>query len=164
MITYLIILICFTVKKKKEKGASQNFIGAFVKIALLNKYYVEEKYKIVKNNIIKLLVKIKSMEELTIKEAQKIVDNWIKGNTKGYWQPPNIMLRLMEEVGELARVINHKFGEKKKKSKEVDKEISSELADVLYDVICIANSLEIDLYKALRDTISKYEERDKNRH
>ncbi len=104
------------------------------------------------------------MEKLTIKKSQEIVDNWIKSNTKGYWQLPNMMLRLMEEVGELARAVNHKFGEKQKKSEEIDKEISSELSDVFYDIICIANSLEIDLEKSFKDTISKYEKRDKNRH
>lgn len=77
---------------------------------------------------------------------------------------PNMMLRLMEEVGELARAINHKFGEKRKKPKEAEKEISSELADVLYDIICIANCLNIDLEKALRNIIKKYEKRDKHRH
>ncbi len=95
---------------------------------------------------------------------QKNVDDWIKTNTKGYWKAPNIMLRLMEEVGELARAINHKFGEKKKKPGEAEKEISSELADVLYDVICIANCLGIDLEKAFRNIIKKYEKRDKHRH
>lgn len=94
---------------------------------------------------------------------QKIVDNWIKTNTKGYWKPNNIMLRLMEEVGELARAINHKFGEKRRKSVEKDKEISSELADVLYDIICLANALNIDLEDAFKRTMEKYEKRDKYR-
>jgi len=101
---------------------------------------------------------------MDIKKMQKIVDNWIKTNTKGYWKPSNMMLRLMEEVGELARAINHRFGEKRKKQKEADKEISSELADVFYDIICIANSLNIDLEDAFKHTIEKYEKRDKYRH
>jgi len=99
-----------------------------------------------------------------IKKMQKIVDDWIKTNTAGYWKPANMMLRLMEEVGELARAINHKFGEKKEKPGEVDKEISNELADVLYDIICIANSLDIDIEEAFKDIIEKYEKRDKYRH
>lgn len=98
------------------------------------------------------------------KEMQKIVDDWIKTNTKGYWKPNNMMLSLMEEIGELARAMNHKFGEKRKKSEEIDKEISSELADVLFDIICIANSLNIDLKDAFKHTMEKYEKRDKHRH
>lgn len=101
---------------------------------------------------------------MEIKEMQKIVDKWIRANTKGYWEPNNIMLRLMEEVGELSRAINHKFGEKKKKAGETDEEIGSELADVLYTITCLANSLDIDMENALKVVLKKYEKRDKDRH
>ncbi len=98
-----------------------------------------------------------------MKEMQKKVDKWIKTNTRGYWKPTTMTLRLMEEVGELSREINHKFGEKTKKLTEEEKEISYELADILYIVICIANSLDIDLEDALDKVIEKYEKRDKHR-
>ncbi len=107
------------------------------------------------------MIKNKSVD---LKQMQKIVDGWIKTNTKGYWKPSNMMLRLMEEVGELSRAINHKFGEKRKKSEEVDQEISSEIADVVFTIICIANSLQINLEEAFKQMIEKYEKRDKHRH
>ena len=94
---------------------------------------------------------------------QKKVDDWIKTNTKGYWKPLTMMARLTEEVGELAREINHRYGEKSKKATEEEKEISSEIADVLYILICIANSIDIDLETAFNKVLEKYEKRDKNR-
>ena len=99
-----------------------------------------------------------------MKKMQQIVDEWVKENTRGYWKPNNIMLRLMEEVGELAREINHRFGEKPKKASEENKEIGQEIADVLFTIICLANSLGIDLEKAFNQMIDKYNKRDKNRH
>lgn len=94
---------------------------------------------------------------------QKKVDDWIKTNTSGYWKPLSQMVRLTEEVGELAREINHRYGEKTKKSTEEEKEISSEIADVLYILICIANSTGVDLEDAFNKVLEKYEKRDKNR-
>ena len=94
---------------------------------------------------------------------QKKVDDWIKTNTQGYWKPLTMMARLTEEVGELAREINHRYGEKTKKSTEEEKEISSEIADVLYILICIANSMEIDLENAFNKVLEKYDKRDKDR-
>ena len=96
---------------------------------------------------------------------QKKVDDWIKTNTstQTYWKPLSMMARLTEEVGELAREINHRYGEKTKKSTEEEKEISSEIADILYILVCIANSMEIDLETAFNKVLEKYEKRDKNR-
>lgn len=101
---------------------------------------------------------------MEIKEIQKIVDDWIKNNTPGYWKPNNIMLRLMEEVGELAREVNHRFGEKPKKSREENKDIGYEVADVVFTLICLVNSLDIDLEDAFEHVMEKYKKRDKNRH
>jgi len=101
---------------------------------------------------------------MEIKEIQKITDDWIRENTNGYWKPNNIMLRLMEEVGELAREINHKYGEKPPKPEEKDKDIGDEVADVLFTLICLVNSLDIDLEESFRKVIEKYESRDANRH
>jgi len=100
---------------------------------------------------------------MEIKEMQKKVDEWIKTNTKGYWKPSNMALRLMEEVGELAREINHKYGEKTKKTTEKENEISSEIADILYILVCMANAMDIDLEDAFNNVLEKYEKRDKNR-
>lgn len=95
---------------------------------------------------------------------QKITDRWIIENTRGYWKPNNIMLRLMEEIGELSREINHQFGEKPKKSTDKNKEISHEIGDVLFTIACLSNSLNIKLDKAFQYTMKKYDKRDKERH
>ncbi len=102
---------------------------------------------------------------MQIQEMQKKVDDWIKKNTRTqtYWKPLSMMARLTEEVGELAREINHRYGEKTKKANEKEKEISSEIADILYILVCIANSMEIDLEDAFNKVLEKYEKRDKNR-
>ena len=100
---------------------------------------------------------------MEIKDTQKIVDNWIKETAKGYWKPNNIILRLMEEVGELAREVNHRYGEKVPKPDEDDKDIGYEAADVIFTLICLLNSLDIDLEEAFKHTMEKYTERDKNR-
>ncbi len=100
---------------------------------------------------------------MEIKEMQKKVDKWVKENTPGYWKPANMMLRLTEEVGELAREINHRYGEKSKKTSEEKKEIDSEIADVLFTLICIANSMNIDLDDAFDKVLEKYDKRDKER-
>jgi len=96
---------------------------------------------------------------------QKKVDDWIKNNTstQTYWKPLSMMARLTEEVGELAREINHRYGEKTKKEKEKEKEISSEIADILYILVCMANSMDIDLENAFNNVLEKYEKRDKDR-
>lgn len=98
-----------------------------------------------------------------MRKFQKLVDQWI-GKNYGYWKPTSIILRLMEEVGELAREVNHRFGEKPRKKSETEEDLGVEIADVLFTLVCLANSLEIDLEKAFRKTIQKYTQRDKGRH
>ena len=87
----------------------------------------------------------------------------VKQYTLGYFKPLEILARLMEEVGELAREINHRFGPKKKKSSEKKKEIGEEIADIIFTLCCLANSLNIDLDKAFKNTMKKYSQRDKDR-
>lgn len=100
---------------------------------------------------------------MEIQKMQKIVDDWVKTNTAGYWQPNNMMLRLMEEVGELAREVNHQFGEKPKKPFEEENRLEYEIADILFALVCIANSLDIDLDQAFQQTMEKYTKRDGER-
>lgn len=100
---------------------------------------------------------------LEMKEMQKAVDEYISQFKVGYFSPLALMARMTEEVGELAREINHYHGEKQKKSSEEDKEISEELADILFIVICMANSLDIDLTEAFKLTMDKFQTRDKYR-
>lgn len=73
------------------------------------------------------------------------------------------MARLTEEVGELAREVNHYYGEKPKKPTEEEKTIEDELGDIIFVLSCFANSLDIDLSKAFHRSITKIETRDKNR-
>lgn len=73
------------------------------------------------------------------------------------------MARLAEEVGELAREVNHHYGEKPKKDSEPSGTIEEELGDIIFVLTCFANSLNIDLSKAFELTMTKIETRDKNR-
>ncbi len=98
-----------------------------------------------------------------MKEMQQRVDDYIGQFKVGYFSPLAMMARLTEEVGELAREINHYHGEKQKKSSEEEKEISEELADVLFIVITMANALDVDLTEAFKETMDKFETRDKDR-
>jgi len=99
-----------------------------------------------------------------MKKIQKEVDDWIKQYTIGYFKPLEILARLVEEVGELARELNHRFGPKKKKPTEEVKEIGDEMADIIFTLVCLANSLNIDLDKSFKDMMKKYEKRDGNRY
>lgn len=96
-------------------------------------------------------------------EAQKRVDGWISQFEEGYWSPLANLARLVEEVGELAREVNHRFGEKPKKRSESDADLGDELADVLFVIIAMANSLDISLDEAFDRVMKKYEQRDAER-
>ena len=98
-----------------------------------------------------------------MEEMQQVVDDYIRQFKVGYFSPLAMMARVTEEVGELAREINHYYGEKQKKISEDEKEIEEELADVLFIIITMANSLDIDLTEAFEQTMRKFETRDKYR-
>ncbi len=100
---------------------------------------------------------------MKIAEAQAAVDEWIGQFEEGYWPPLANLARLTEEVGELARLINHTYGPKKKKSSEAEQEIGEELADILFVLIAIANEQKIDLTKAFDGVLQKYRARDAGR-
>jgi NTP pyrophosphatase (non-canonical NTP hydrolase) len=102
-------------------------------------------------------------EDLTLSGAQAAVHAWISQWEEGYWHPLSNLARLTEEVGELARAINHGHGDKKKKPGEVDAAIAEELADVLFVVVTLANQLDVDLTAALRAVMTKYDIRDAGR-
>ena len=95
-------------------------------------------------------------------EAQKRVDKYIEANG-GYWEPMSQILRLVEEVGELSREFNHRYGAKRKKTTEDEKSLQDEFGDVLFVVIATANAVGVDLSVALAGAIAKYEQRDKGR-
>lgn len=102
-------------------------------------------------------------KEFTTKEIQKRVDDYIGQFKEGYFSPLAMIARLTEEVGELAREVNHYYGEKPKKTTEKEKTIEEELGDVLFVIASFANSLEIDLSESFEQSMSKFETRDKDR-
>lgn len=99
-----------------------------------------------------------------MKEHQEAVDKWFKDQGWQYWHPLSQFVRLTEETGELARVLNHLYGEKPKKDSEKKQELEDEIGDVLYTLICLANSQGIDLDLAIRKSCAKVMRRDKDRY
>jgi NTP pyrophosphatase (non-canonical NTP hydrolase) len=100
---------------------------------------------------------------MELSEAQARVDAWIGRFEEGYWPPLVNLARLTEEVGELARLLNHRFGPKTKKPEELEQDLGEELADVLFVLIVIANDQGIDLGSALGKVLEKYRVRDGDR-
>ena len=100
---------------------------------------------------------------MELSEAQARVDAWIGQFEEGYWPPLANLARLTEEVGELARLLNHRFGPKKKKPTEGDQDLGEELADVLFVLLVIANEQKIDMSAALERVLEKYRARDSTR-
>lgn len=99
----------------------------------------------------------------TMQALQQEVDAHIGQFKEGYFSPLAMMARITEETGELAREINHYYGEKPKKTTETEKKIEEELGDCLFVLICMANSLGVDLEAAHDGVINKFNTRDKNR-
>jgi NTP pyrophosphatase (non-canonical NTP hydrolase) len=100
---------------------------------------------------------------MRIGEAQQAVDRYIGQFAEGYWPPLTNLARLMEEVGELARELNHRYGHKTKKPGEPEQDLALELADILFVVIAIANEQQVDLEDAFRRVMEKYDTRDADR-
>jgi len=98
-----------------------------------------------------------------LEELQKDVDQWTSQFTPQYWAPHEILARLMEETGELAREINNLYGPKKKKASEDTRELGDEIADILFTLGCLANSKGINLEEAWKRMMNKYSTRDKDR-
>ncbi len=100
----------------------------------------------------------------TMSEFQADVDAWIQQVGGGYWSPHANLARIAEEVGELARILNHQYGPKPKKPSEPSQELGEELADIIFAIICLANSEGIDLERSLQHVIDKVWERDRDRY
>ncbi|HET6796003.1 MAG TPA: nucleotide pyrophosphohydrolase [Gemmatimonadales bacterium] len=97
---------------------------------------------------------------MSLTDAQRRVDAWISEFEEGYFHPLTNLARLAEEVGELAREINHRFGQKTKKPEEPDGDIGMEMADILFVLICMANREGIDLQEAFDRMMNKVTARD----
>jgi NTP pyrophosphatase (non-canonical NTP hydrolase) len=94
---------------------------------------------------------------------QKEVDEWISQFEEGYFAPLPMLARLTEEVGELARVLMHAYGGKKPKPGEDAGDAGEEIADALFVLICLANSLDIDLDESFAAMMAKIRKRDADR-
>ncbi len=104
------------------------------------------------------------MQELTLRECQEIVDNWIQTIGVRYFSELTNLAQLVEEVGEVARIISRTYGDQSYKKTDTPGELGDELADVLFVLICIANQTGVDLSEALQKNIDKKTKRDKDRH
>ncbi|MBS1594830.1 MAG: nucleotide pyrophosphohydrolase [Bacteroidetes bacterium] len=101
---------------------------------------------------------------MTIKEAQETVDKWITTTGVRYFNELTNTAILMEEVGEVARIMARKYGEQSFKESEKDKDLADEMADVLWILLCLANQTGVDLTTALEKNIDKKTKRDSDRH
>lgn len=100
---------------------------------------------------------------LSVDDLQKRVDDYISQFKEGYFTPMTLVVRLSEELGELAREVNHEYGEKPKKASEAEGSIGLELGDMLFVLICLANRLGINLEESFLAVMNKFETRDKDR-
>lgn len=101
---------------------------------------------------------------MTIQEAQQQVDEWIKTIGVRYFNELTNLGILMEEVGELSRIMVRQYGEQSCKESDKGKELSDEMADVFWVLICLANQTGIDLTEALKKNFEKKNKRDATRH
>lgn len=101
---------------------------------------------------------------MEIKEAQQRVDDWIKEFGVRYFNELTNTAMLMEEVGEVARIMARRYGEQSEKESDKDKDLGDEMADVLFVLICLANQTGIDLEEALCKNLDKKTGRDHSRH
>jgi NTP pyrophosphatase (non-canonical NTP hydrolase) len=99
----------------------------------------------------------------SLRDMQAEVHAYISQFKEGYFSPMELLARLTEEVGELAREVMHEYGPKKKKKDEAESSIELELGDILYVAICLANSLGIDLTEAHDKVMHKFKTRDAGR-
>jgi NTP pyrophosphatase (non-canonical NTP hydrolase) len=100
---------------------------------------------------------------MSLSEAQRRVDGWIAQFEEGYFHPLTNLARLTEEVGEMAREVNHRFGQKTKRKDEAEGDLAMEMADILFVLICMANREGIDLQDAFDRMMEKVERRDAER-
>ena len=97
---------------------------------------------------------------MSFAEAQAQVDAWISQFEEGYFTPMTLVVRLAEELGELAREVNHRYGEKPKRADEEQGSIAEEISDSMFVLICLSNTLDIDLDQAFGSVMEKFRTRD----
>ena len=101
---------------------------------------------------------------MTIKQAQILIDKWINTTGIRYFNELTNTAILMEEVGEVARIMARKYGEQSFKKSDEDVDLADEMADVLFVLMCLANQTGIDLTDALEKNLEKKTIRDTDRH
>lgn len=102
--------------------------------------------------------------ELSLANLQSEVDTWIKTIGVTYFSELTNLAVLMEEVGELARLMSRTFGDQSFKKSDLGRNLSDEMADVLFVLVCLANQCGVDLTQAIRANLEKKSTRDKDRH
>ena len=103
-------------------------------------------------------------DDVTIREAQSKIDTWIKTLGVRYFSELTNLAQLVEEVGEVSRIMSRTYGDQSFKSGEADADLGDELADVMFVLICIANQTGVDLTTALQKNLEKKTKRDATRH
>jgi NTP pyrophosphatase (non-canonical NTP hydrolase) len=101
---------------------------------------------------------------MTISEAQETIDQWIRKYGVRYFSELTNTAILMEEVGEVARIMARRYGEQSEKESDKNADLGDELADVLFVLICLANQTGVNLDEALKKNLAKKTGRDANRH
>ena len=101
---------------------------------------------------------------MTIQEAQQTVDKWITTTGVRYFNELTNTAILMEEVGEVARIMSRKYGEQSFKESDKNVDLADEMADVLWILLCLANQTGVNLTDALQKNIDKKTKRDTDRH
>lgn len=100
---------------------------------------------------------------MSLSAVQETVDAWIGGFQEGYFDPMAMVVRLSEELGELAREVNHTYGPKPKKASEPPGSVAEEIGDMLFVLVCLANSLHLNLEDVFAEVMDKYRSRDGRR-
>jgi len=104
------------------------------------------------------------MQKITLSDAQQQVDDWVKAVGVRYFDELTNLGQLVEEVGEVARIMTRTYGDQSFKKSDFGKNLSDELADVLFVLMCIANQTGIDLTEAFAQNLAKKTQRDATRH
>ena len=101
---------------------------------------------------------------MTIEQLQQTIDQWINTTGVRYFNELTNTALLMEEVGEVARIMARRFGEQSEKESDKEADLADEMADVLFVLVCLANQTDIDLTTAMDKNLEKKSVRDKDRH
>lgn len=101
------------------------------------------------------------MKDQPLHSVQAEIQRWADRNWNGeYWPPLANLARLIEETGEIARLVNQQAGHKRRKSIDDGGELATEFGDALFALTCLANSLDIDLQAGFEQALAKYQARD----